>query len=269
MAQNIKWCLLAVTVLIGSALVILAINFTISTLERDQNALGGADSFNASETASVPAGTSSSLESDGALRFLSKRGYINEHGCPTVIGEVENGGNGSMKDVLLTASFYCSRGKLLGAREDLAAVTADYAEIPVLAPGETSPFKIALSIEELVQLENFDVDKIEKFTVDGAYIATEETLYRQFETQAITGSFENVTGQYLLQGTVKNVGTERPDQIKVVVTFYDAQRKILEVLHTSLSGSLSPGTEAEFAITVTDRTIAERIETYAFQVVGL
>lgn len=252
-----------VAVVVAVLLIYAAVNLFMSSPSGDE-ASDGFEAFNvpnASQTEVTPP----AIETEEDLIFLSKRGYISETGCPTVIGEVKNGGNLSMTDIQLTASFYCSSGKLIGAKEELSAIISNYAEIPILAPGETSPFKIALSREQIAQLENFDVDKMEKFKVVGEYNTTDEELYKRFEIPHSAGEFDNATGQYLVNGTVKNVGNKPVEQVTVVGTFFDNQTMIIEVRQTSFADSLRSGEEAQFALTVPDETIAQRIETYSMQ----
>jgi hypothetical protein len=228
----------------------------------------GTEAFNATHASSTADATPAPDTGDSDLLFLSKRGYISEWGCPTLVGEVKNGRNFSMTDILITASFYCSGGKLIGAKDDISAVTTSYTEIEILAPGEISPFKIVLSIAELSQLENFDIDKLEKYKVVGDYSITDEELYKRLEISQSFGEYDLDNDQYYVTGTVKNVGNETAEQIKVVGTFFDEENMIIEVVHTSLEDSLLPGEEAHFEITVPDETIAQRIDTYAIRAVG-
>jgi len=259
---------LAIAVFALVLLTILSVSVLFIVPEMSENAPEGSEAFNVPNASPTPEATPAPDTEESDLLFLSKRGYINENGCPTLVGEVENGGNVSMKDILITASFYCGKGKVIGAKDDISAVTSGYTEMEILAPGETSPFKIVLSIEELSRLENFDVDKIEKFKVVGDYTLTDEELYRRFDISQSSGELNNATGQYNVIGTVKNIGNETAEQIKVVGTFYDNQTRIIDVLHTYLHDTLRPGEEAQFEITVPDKTIAQRIETYYIQAVG-
>ena len=206
---------------------------------------------------------------DEGLIFLSKRGYISEAGYPTIVGEVKNGTSFSMGDILITASFYCSRGKLLGEKDDMSAIISGNPEIEILAPGETSPFRVALSEEELSRLVNFDVDSVENYNVVGDYSTTDEEMYKSFKISQSTGELNDATGHYEVVGKVKNIGNKTTEQIKVVGAFYDNQNSIIEVVSTYLQDTLLPGDEAQFEITVLDETIAQLIETYHIQPVAL
>lgn len=261
--------LVAIAVVAFAVLLVLSANVPFMSPEVAENATSdGAEAFdvqNASPTVEV---TSAPDTEENELIFLSKRGYINESGCPTVIGEVKNGGDFSMKDIMITASFYCSGGKLIGEKEGLAAVTSSYSEVGILAPGETSPFKIAISVEELSQLENFELNKLEKYKIEGEYNITDAGIYKRFEISQSPGELNTATGHYRVAGNVKNIGNEAAEQIKVVVTFYDDQTRITDVMHTYLENSLLPGEEAQFEIIVRDQSIVQRIETYHILAVG-
>jgi hypothetical protein len=258
----------AVAVFAVAALFVLLVALVANVPHSSEPAPEGSEAFAPPNDSQSPSTSPAFSAESSDLVFISKRGYISESGCPTVIGEVKNGGNASMKDILLTASFYCSSGKLIGAKEDLSAIISSYTEIPILAPGETSPFKIALSREQIAQLEHFDVDKLAKFKVDSEYTSTDELLYKQFELTQSRGELDSSTGQYTVKGTVKNIGNETVEQLKVVGTFYDNQTQIIDVISTYLVDTQIPGEEATFTLKEPDETIAQRIETYAVQAVG-
>jgi hypothetical protein len=258
----------AVAVFAVAALFVLLVALVANVPHSSEPAPEGSEAFAPPNDSQSPSTSPASSAESSDLVFISKRGYISESGCPTVIGEVKNGGNASMKDILLTASFYCSSGKLIGAKEDLSAIISSYTEIPILAPGETSPFKIALSREQIAQLEHFDVDKLAKFKVDSEYTSTDELLYKQFELTQSRGELDSSTGQYTVKGTVKNIGNETVEQLKVVGTFYDNQTQIIDVISTYLVDTQILGEEATFTLKEPDETIAQRIETYAVQAVG-
>jgi len=268
MLKKTKFYVLAIAAVAVAVLLIYAAVNLFTSPPIGEEAPDGSEAFNVPNASPTTDATPAPDTEESDLLFLSKRGYISEWGCPTLVGEVKNGGNFSMTDILLTASFYCSSGKLIGAEDDISAVTTSYTAIPILAPNETSPFKIALSIEELSQLDNFDVNNIEKFKVVGEYSTTDEELYTRFEIPHSSGEFDLDNDQYYVTGTVKNIGNETAEQVTVVGTFYDDQTRIIEVLQTSLADSLAPGEENQFEITVPDETIAYRIETYQIQAAG-
>ncbi len=224
--------------------------------------------FSASCATKVAENTTDGNNQPGeGLVFLSKRAYISEAGLPTVVGELQNSGNSSITNILIAASFYCSKGNEVGGGENMAAIS-DYPEVEVLAPGEKSPFKVGLTAEELANLPNFDVDSIKKYTVElSSYNTTEESLYRSFEVTQSGGELDSVTGYYKVTGGIKNIGTETAEQIKIVGTFYDNQPNIIEVIHTYLREPLVPGGEAQFELTVLDQYISERIKTYDIEAV--
>lgn len=266
MMKKTRLYLLAIAVL-AFALLLSGIAFFMSP-EMSENAPEGSEAFNVPNASTAAEVTPASETEESDLLFLNKRGYISESGCPTLVGEVKNAGNLSMSDILITASFYCGCSKLMGAKEGMPAITSGYTELEILAPGEKSPFKIVLSVEQFSQLKLFDVDKIEKYKTESDYNTTDEELYKSFEISQSRGELDNSTGHYKVVGMAKNIGNETAKQIKVVGTFYDNQDRIVEVMHTYLQDPLRPGDEAQFEITALDKTIAQRIETYYIQAVG-
>ena len=153
--------LTAIIVLTAASLLILPVGCSTNV---DETASNGIETTDVPDTSHKDVDTATSDEKE-ELIFLSKRGYISEAGCPTIVGEVTNAGNSSMEDILITATFYCTSGRIIGAKEDMSAISSGYTEIETLAPGETSPFKVAVSLEELAMLPKFDVNKVEKYKV--------------------------------------------------------------------------------------------------------
>ena len=270
MMKKKRLSLVAITVSVVVSLLMLPLGCLSIPVETGEPASNGTEAPNVPNASSEAAETPAPEVEDENIIFLSKRGYISAAGCPTILGKVTNVGNFTVKDILIMASFYCSKGKLIGEKDDMSAITTGYTELEILAPGETSPYKIALSSEKLSLLPNFDVDKVEKYTVVVSnYNATdEEPLCQAFEISQSSAALSEPTGQYIVTGTVINAGNETAEQIKVIGTFYDSQDRIIEVAHIYLQEALPPAEETGFEITVPDVTISQRIETCRLQAVG-
>ena len=224
----------------------------------------GGNATDASPGATVtPAGQEGEI-----IWFLSKRGYISGSGCPTAVGEVKNAGNSTVESIEITATFHCSKGRLIGAKELVQATFSASPEFPRLAPGETSPFKVAMSAEELSRLWNFDVDRVEKYrVVTSDYETTDEpSLYSDFEVTESAGEL-NADDRYDVWGTLKNSGNRTAVGVRVIGTFYDDEDRLIDVAHSDLKVSLPPGDEAGFTIIVPDESVSKRIETYRIQAV--
>ena len=249
-------CLIAAIVLTVASLLVLFAGCTTETGDGTGNTTPG----------ETPVATPNGV--DSSLLFLSKRGYISGAGCPTVVGELRNVGNSTVVSILLTASFHCSKGRLIGAKENVAATISAHPERDRLAPGETSPFKAAISREQMAKLWNFDVDKMEKYSVEiaGYEVVAGPPLYSAFEVTESEGTL-NADGYYHSSGTLRNAGNLTADAVRVIGTFYDDEGRLIDVAHCDLEGTLPPGAEAEFDISVSDEGISQRIETYRIHAV--
>lgn len=268
MFKKKRFYLLAITALTVAFLLIPSVGCSPELDESMTNGIEAPDAPSTPPKAEVP--PPPEPEEEEKVIFLSKRGYISQNGCPTIVGEVENAADFTMENIEISASFYCSKGRQVGGEEEVSAFASDTTEIEILAPGEISPFKIGLTPEQLAMLPNFDVNKVEKYkVVVTSYEATTEELHKSFEISQATGELNALTGHYQVTGQVKNIGDKIVEQIKVVAIFYDGKDRIIEVVHTYLENPLPPGDETEFEITVVDEPVSKRIETFHIQAVGL
>lgn len=200
------------------------------------------------------------------LIFLTKRGYISDNKCPSIVGELKNNSDFSIGDILLSAYFYCSSGKLMGGKEDKPAIVPGTVELEILEPNQISPYKIFLSQETIKTLPKFDIDKLNQYRIEvTSFYATDKALYRDFEITQSKGELNTSTGFYTLSGGIKNAGGTVAIKTKVIGVFYDHDNKIIDVMHVYLQEPLIPGIEAQFVINVTDKMVSERIDHYVIQ----
>ncbi len=195
----------------------------------------------------------------GSVSILTKTGYYNtESGLPTIIGEVKNTGNTSVKNVLVQGLFLCNDGNVINNDEEYPAIAYAYAVIDLLEPGEVSPFKIVLPSDFpdfsyiLSQLKKFDANVV-NFTV------TNETTSNDYQFTNIT--YAIVDGNhYNLTGVITNNGSVALSNIKIVGTFYSSNRPI--AVEYAFVYSLAPGEQAYFTLMVEDDDVALLITRY-------
>lgn len=203
--------------------------------------------------------TSPDTGSTGSVSILTKTGYYNtESGLPTIVGEVKNTGNASVKNVLVQGLFLCNDGNVINNDGDYPAIAYAYTVIDLLEPGEVSPFKIVIPSDfpefsyVLSQLKKFDA-KVVNFTV------TSETTSHDYQFTNITSTL--VSGNhYNLTGIITNNGSVALSSIKIVGTFFSSN-KPMAVEYTFVY-SLAPGEQAYFTLMVEDDDVAILITRY-------
>ena len=196
------------------------------------------------------------------LTILGKSGYIDGHGIPTIVGYIKNTGNINLKNVLLNGSFLCSEGNLINGDTDHPATILGHSELNILAPGETAPFKLVLP-PDFVNL-TYVVDNVKKYQVTVvSYETTSDTPNRSFVFSQTNG-VKNAAGFYELTGIVKNTGNVTADNVSVIGVFTKTGQ-LLTAAHAYV-GTLLPGQETSFLITVADSLVSRSISNYRLQV---
>ncbi|MDH7555832.1 MAG: hypothetical protein ACQXXL_05290 [Candidatus Methanosuratincola sp.] len=195
------------------------------------------------------------------VSVTAKTGYINEKGLPVIVGEVKNNGNTTVSDILINGSLLCSKGNVINNDKPQPAIILQYAELPVLMPGEVSPFKIVMP--ETFPDFDYILKNVRKFNASVVnYSVTSSVPYRDFET-AGTGAVDQ-EGYYRLSAEVVNTGSMGVQDIKVVATFYSADL-VFDVQVASIP-ALGPGESASVAFTVPDKQVSSKINSFDLEV---
>ncbi|MEN3016702.1 MAG: hypothetical protein ABC585_06645 [Candidatus Methanosuratincola petrocarbonis] len=194
---------------------------------------------------------------------ISKTGYISENGLPVIVGEVKNNGNATVSEILINGSLLCSEGNVINNDKPQPATILQYAEIPILLPGEVSPFKIVMP--ETFPDFDYILKNVRKFNASVVnYSVTSSIPYRGFET---TGRGEvDQDGFYRLSAQVVNTGNIDAQNIKVVATFYSADL-VFDVQLTNIP-ALAPGESALTEFTVHDKKVSSKITSFDLKVIA-
>lgn len=155
--------------------------------------------------------------------------HLDRSGRPTVVGEVNNGLTGPITNVTVTVT-YLRNGTVIGRstgqtlRETIPA-------------GETAPFDIRLPNETSVDDYAVSVSYDRGGTVVSSLAIDAEVSHRSQD-------------QVVVVGTVRNTGSRRLTDVRVVGTFYDADRSVLGARTNSpTANGLAPGEQASFELT--------------------
>ncbi|MEN3034958.1 MAG: hypothetical protein ABC537_01520 [Candidatus Methanosuratincola sp.] len=197
---------------------------------------------------------------------VTKTGYISEDGLLVIVGEVKNNGNATVSEILINGSFLCSEGNVINNDKPQPATMFQYAELPILLPGEVSPFKIVMP----KTFPDFDyiLKNVRKFNASVVnYSVTSSAPYRDFETTG-TGAVDQ-DGYYRLSAQVVNTGNKEAQNIKVVATFYspDLVFYVFDV-QVAYIQALAPGESASTAFTIPDKKVSSKIVSFDLKVIA-
>jgi len=185
------------------------------------------------------------LEEYADLEIKSIDYTIDAYDDLVVVGEVDNTDDVNVAYIKTFASFYNEADELIG-------VEWSYAWADVLAPGEVTPFTLALFATP---------EDIDHWTVWAEGSRTDEEPVGGL---AFAESDNALSDDYVatFTGTIENVGTEIMTAIEVAVTVYDAEGNVVMADWTWLEGDLAPGERMPCEFEVQTDETAESFELY-------
>jgi len=206
--------------------------------------------------AQLPAGapTPSPGSPLGDVKILTHSG-IKYGGGPTVniSGEVQNTGTSNLEYVKLDATFYDSENNVI--HRDPEWNWAHSVWIDVLLPGEKAPF-FFLIIGLVKEYKSYSLTVTE-------VRQTTKQLYRDFEWLD-QSSFIGERGWYRVKGSIKNTGTQDVRLLTILVTFYDAEGKVVWLSTAQLKEGLGAGETASFEAQAISH-ISSKIKSYSLK----
>jgi len=176
-------------------------------------------------------------------------------GSPTVhiAGEVQNVGTSNLEYVKLDATFYDSENKAI--RRDPDWAWSDQVWIDVLLPGEKAPFEfIIIGLVEEYKSYTLAVDEVRQTT---------QQPYRDFEWLDHSSSLGE-DEWYYVNGSIKNTGTQDVRLLTILVTFYNAEGRVIWFGISQLREGLGAGETASFEASAA-HYIAPQIESYSLR----
>jgi hypothetical protein len=178
------------------------------------------------------------------VTIVSHTGYLDSSGYYHVVGEIQNTGNEAITHVRIEATFIHS----LGYTEEIIAENSAWTELKVLLVGRKSPFEIVL-------LNKTQSTLVDRYVLNPCTpcIWTTSPLPVGLEILS-SSSYIDDTGQMHVTGEIKNIGSEKATDVKVIGTYYDETGKIVETeFNYSDPRDIEPGQKAMFDIVLSER----------------
>lgn len=179
------------------------------------------------------------------VKISSYRYYIDGAGILDIIGEIQNTGTETLKEVVMTGIAYDSDGVIQCNSSYLAWVS-------YMAPQQKAPFLV-----ELKTPANYtDWYSVDISNVDVYVSITNPESSHLYSDLAITVNSAGVStnvddkGTYWISGNVKNTGSQTASSLAVAAIFYNSLGDVVAVGHTEYltPESLSPSESTSFKV---------------------
>jgi hypothetical protein len=180
--------------------------------------------------------------------FQKASSFVDETNFMHVCGELKNLSNKAMKNVVVTASFYDSKGKLLNQFRRAS-------ELRTLNPGDVSPF-------EILYIDTKTVNDVKNYTLS----ATGQQTEMKVRALRITSNSSklDLTGVYYIKGRVVNEGSEDATNSMIIATLYNKDGKIVVVGRGQTEPvNISSHSEAAFEFPVTEALQTYKVKSYS------
>jgi len=174
--------------------------------------------------------------------------FVDETNLMHVYGELKNISNKAMKNVVVTALFYDSNGKLLNEFRRSS-------EIRTVNPGEISPF-------EVLYIDTKTVNAVKNYTLSAA---GQETEMKARALRITSNSSKlDLTGVYYVKGRVVNEGSEDTTNSMIIATLYDKDGKVAVVGRAQTEPvNISSHSDAAFDLPVTEALQTYKVKSYS------
>jgi len=170
------------------------------------------------------------------VNHTSYRDYVNYY---HVVGEVQNTGDGPVKNVAVNVTFYDASHNILESYSEQTL-------LEVISVGVKAPFICVASEEISALVSSYDVSIIDYDTTSALPLGLEILSHNSVVAGILPVRIMTITGQ------VKNVGALTATAVRVVATFYSGPSGTGNVVGASLGPSvpviLSSGQEGTFTI---------------------
>lgn len=148
-----------------------------------------------------------------------------------VVGEVMNGVDYPVFGVRIIAAFYDSNGNLVGANEVETM-------LPRIESGLPSPFK----------LKGGEASNVDRYELTIAW--DDFTVVNYEEMTVLTQDYSDEEG-FEVFGDIRNDGSTAVNDVRVVVTFYDASGEVIDnVVGVAEEVQLDPGQRTSYTIEI-------------------
>ena len=169
-----------------------------------------------------------------------------------IVGEIANNSQNPIRNISVTAVLY-------PANRTTAISTINASPFSqVLAPGEKTCFNLYL--EKPTAYARYELSQL------NYEVGTEPTS--TFETRQVTAGWDEDNDWYMLRGQVQNTGETPFADVRVTVTLYDSNNKVIGCDQTFvLYEGENPFSAGTFSLYFMDQ-LYNQVSTYRLQVVG-
>ncbi len=171
------------------------------------------------------------------IEFASLNAWVDRNGGFVIVGQVVNNASQAVEFVRINAQLYDAGGGLLIEQDDF--VSSDR-----LLPGEYAPFSIVFSDGLPPETVRYDLEASARYA-DFA----EDTFYGP-ENFALNSQAEfEESGLLVISGQVRNEGNLTASLVKVIVTIFDDQQRVVATDTTLVDvQKLAPGEVSTFRV---------------------
>ncbi|UCD96143.1 MAG: hypothetical protein JSV35_06520 [Candidatus Bathyarchaeota archaeon] len=166
---------------------------------------------------------------DATLTISNDAGYIDVSGYYRVLGELENVGDQAVEGWVVTTMFYNSSDDLIHTKVLISSKSAPYAVLNTINPGRKAPFETVLEDTDL----SSEVD----------HYSVTITLYNSVAAKPLgltilaNHSRVDAFGNMIINGTIRNTGTETAESVNIIATYYDAGGNVIALSFTNTEPS--------------------------------
>jgi hypothetical protein len=179
------------------------------------------------------------------IKVLSYSYYIDNLGFLDVVGEIQNTGTSTIKEVVLTMTAYGADGSYQGNSTKRAWVS-------YMVPQQKAPF--LLDIEAPQGGSDWYTVGVSKIDIS-VTVANDDSSYL-YPDLAITvnsasaSTSDDDKGTYWISGVVRNTGSQTASKLAVAAIFYNSSGSVIAVGHTDYltPESLSPSGTVSFKV---------------------
>jgi hypothetical protein len=184
----------------------------------------------------------------GSVNTLTHSGWLDSVGYYHVSGEVQNVGDGAVRFVKITATFYDSNSIVI-------AVDFTYTALSVILAGRKSPFEILL-------IDTGQALKVHHYSLSVTYSVT-SPIPMGLEMLSHSSYIDGV-GYMHVVGEIKNVETSTATFVKIIATFYNSSGHVVATDFTySDPHDIDPNQTAPFQLLLIYANRVPLIASYA------
>jgi hypothetical protein len=180
-------------------------------------------------------------ETSGVVGFGNLNAWVSRGGGFQIMGQVVNNGTVPIEFIRVTAQLYDADNLLLAERDDF--VSSD-----LVHPGESAPFSLLFPDGLPATTTRYELHAAARYA---GVIA--QTFYGPENFAVATEAVFDENNLLVVHGQVRNDGPNRADLVRVIVTVFDDQQRVIGADAALVDAqTLGPGEVSNFSITFGD-----------------